>query len=101
MLDGTDRDVMIAEAASASLGHHGIVGVSSAAGIGWDGEEALRVTIVLAGQGEVSSGEEALNTISGIQRALQSVGDERFPFVDFTNERDLASDADPESDPPS
>jgi hypothetical protein len=54
------------------------------------GEEALRVTLVLDPEvvGRVT-GAAALDVIVEIRQALQSVGDNRFPIIDYATEQEL------------
>ncbi len=94
-----ETDALIARVASASLSGHKIARVVSEPGVDVDGLDAVRVTIVLSDDDNCLTGDAALNTIVDLHQALQNVGDERFPFVTFTNESELASDADPESGP--
>ena len=95
----SEIDALIMRVASTSLGGHKIARVTSEPGVDHDGLEAVRVTIVLSDDDVSLTGDAALNTIVEMRQALQSVGDDRFPFVDFTNESELASDADFESEP--
>ena len=94
-----DIDALISRVASAALASHVIAQVSSRPGIDSDGLDVLRVVIVLSGRDDSLTGDAALNTIVDIRRALQENGDGRFPYVEFTNEHELASDVDPEPDP--
>ena len=95
----SEIDDLIARAAAPALGDHHIARISSRSGVDSDGLEAVRITIVLSGHDDTLSGDAALNAIVDVHQALQKTGDERFPYIDFTNEHDLASDADPEPDP--
>ena len=58
-----------------------------------EGEDAWQVSIVL--KSENVSGDEVIDLIIELRRALQLVGDERFPIVDFATEAELAADVDP------
>ena len=94
-----DIDALISQVASAALASHVVAQVSSRSGVDSDGLDALRVVIVLSGHDDTLTGDAALSTIAGIRRALQENGDGCFPYVEFTNEHELASDVDPEPDP--
>ena len=59
-----------------------------------EGADAWQVSIVL--KSEDVSGDEVIDLILGLRRALLAVGDERFPFVDFATVEELAADVDPE-----
>ncbi len=95
-----DIDAMITRVASASLKRHRIARVWSESSVDMDGIDAIRVTIVLSGDDDGITGDDALDTIADVHQALQREGDDRFPYIDFTNEDELASDGDPESQPP-
>jgi hypothetical protein len=95
----SEIDALIARAASTALGKHTVAHISSKPGVDSDGLDAVRVMIVLSGRDDTLTGDAALSAIVNIRQALQEAGDERFPYVEFTNEYELASDADPEPDP--
>jgi hypothetical protein len=63
-----------------------------------EGLEALRVTIVLKrGSADKISGDKALQTLVGIERALREAGEDRFPIIDYVTEEELESEAELES----
>ena len=63
-----------------------------------EGLEALRVTIVLKrGSADKISGDKALQTLVGIERALRQAGEDRFPIIDYVTEEELESEAELES----
>jgi len=66
--------------------------------IGWQGDETLRVTVVLSDD-VVSKidGETALDLVVKIGEDLRDKGEERFPIVEFATEEELAAGDDPEA----
>lgn len=95
-----DIDTIVKRVASATLKDHKIARVSSESSVDSDGLDAIRVTIVLSGSDDSITGDAALGTIVDVHQALQREGDDRFPYIGFTNEDELASDGDPEPEPP-
>lgn len=64
------------------------------------GTDALRITIVLKpGSFDYLSGEQAIENITAINKALQAANDDRFPHISYTTEEEeaLALLDDPES----
>ena len=63
-----------------------------------DGDEVLHITIVLKrGSSDKISGDKALDTLVGIDRALREASEDRFPILDFVTEEELESVGDTES----
>ena len=57
------------------------------------GEEALRVTLVLDPQKvERVTGDQALDVLVDINEALQAAGDERRPIIFYATEQELRAD---------
>lgn len=57
------------------------------------GEEALRITLVLDPQVvERVTGDQALDVLGDINQTLQSEGDERLPIVYYATEEELRAD---------
>jgi len=55
-----------------------------------DGDEALRITIVLKhDSGDKIAGEMALNTLAGVDKALEAANDGRFPIIHYATEEEL------------
>lgn len=90
----SDLDRIVGQVAAASLPGHEIARIETEPDSDADGSEGIRVTVVLVGDDASLSGDEALNTIVELRQALQRAGDDRFPFIDFTNESELAADVD-------
>ena len=62
-----------------------------------DGQEALRVTIVLRrGSVDQITGDMVLDTLTGIDHALQVAQDDRFPYIHYVTEEELESRDDAE-----
>jgi hypothetical protein len=62
-----------------------------------DGHDALSITIVLErGSVDKITGEMAVNTLVGIDKALQAANDDRFPIIDYVTEEELESRDDTE-----
>jgi hypothetical protein len=64
-----------------------------------EGSDALHVTIVLRrGSAGKITGDDALDTLVGIERALREAKEERFPIISYVTEEELEdSSGDPES----
>lgn len=60
-----------------------------------EGDEALRITLVMEPDSvRHITGDEALDVLAGIQQTLHEAGEERFPFIDYATEQELAMDDD-------
>jgi hypothetical protein len=98
MLELAKVNELINKAASAILkGPAGVTRVMSQPTSDSQGQEALDVTIVLKnGSVDKITGDMALDTLFGANRALQEAGEDRFPIIRFITEEELASIDDPE-----
>lgn len=57
------------------------------------GEEALRVTLVLDRQvAERVTGDQALNVLRGIQQGLWNEGETRLPIIEYATEDELRAE---------
>ena len=71
--------------------------VLSKPALDWTGDEVLHVTIVLGNEGvDGITGDMAMDTLVGIERALQAAGEERFPVIDYVTEEELEWGDDPD-----
>ncbi|MDB5402025.1 MAG: uncharacterized protein JWQ55_4043 [Rhodopila sp.] len=62
------------------------------------GHEALHITIVLEpGGADKISGDMALDTLVGVERALRGASEDRLPIIDFATEDELESSGETES----
>nr|WP_294514224.1 hypothetical protein [uncultured Rhodopila sp.] len=99
MLELTKVNEVVAGAASAVLRQRTDVRrVLSEPAVDGDGAEVLHITIVLDdGGAESISGDMALDTLVGVERALRAANEERFPIIEYATEEELRSIADTES----
>jgi hypothetical protein len=90
---------VVKKAASAALKRKaGVQRVFSEPAADSEGLEALRITIVLKrGSADKISGDKALNTLVGVERALREAGEDRFPIIDYVTEEELESEDELES----
>jgi hypothetical protein len=99
MLELVKVNDVVNRAATATLKRQaGVQRVFSEPASDSEGLEALRITIVLKrGSADKISGEKALNTLVGIERALREAGEDRFPIIEYVTEEELESSGDTES----
>jgi len=99
MLAPAKVNEIVNKAASAVLKRQaGVQRVVSEPAVDSDGHEALRIIIVLKrGSADKISGDKALDTLVGIDRALREASEDRFPIIDFVTEEELESVGDTES----
>ena len=95
MLDHGEINRLVGNAAVAALRHAEVKAVHSRDALDADGQEALKVTIVI-GPDDTSriSGDDALDALVGIQRDLQASGEQRFAYVYYATEDELSGDDD-------
>jgi hypothetical protein len=98
MLELTKVNEVVKKAASAILkGPAGVRRVESEPTLDSQGDEALHVTIVLKrGSADRISGDNVVDTLVRVERALRAAREERFPIVDFVTEEELESSGDTE-----
>lgn len=76
--------------ATANLTSQAVANVLSEPFTDSEGEQSLRITIVLNPEfPDRIKGEDALNTLVGIQTGLRKAGEERFPLVEYATEEEL------------
>jgi hypothetical protein len=99
MLAPAKVNEIVKKAASAVLKRQaGVQRVVSEPAVDSDGDEVLHITIVLKrGSADKISGDKALDTLVGIDRALREASEDRFPILDFVTEEELESVGDTES----
>ena len=86
------------DVAVANLGADNVVRVSSESIADSDGEDALRITIIIPENAIARiSGDNALKTLVRMQERLRSAGDERFAIVEYATQRELDEVDDTES----
>ena len=98
MLDISTVNAAVNKAALGAVRSLGLRHVQSTPGADEYGDAALRVTLVLDdATANNLTGDNAIAIRLDIQDELQRLGEERFAFVTFTTEGELAQDDDPES----
>ena len=99
MLDLAQVNKVVNRAASAILKQPaGVRRVESGPASDSEGHEALRITVVLKrGSADRITGDNALDMLVGIERALRQATEDRFPIIDFVTEEELESRGDAES----
>lgn len=97
MLNAEKIEQMVREVATANLPPQTVLSVFSEATTDSEGEEAIRITIVIAPEGAASiTGNAALDTLVQIQRRFSQEGEERFPIIEYATEDELQNSGDPE-----
>jgi hypothetical protein len=85
------------DVAAANLGANNVVRVHTAETTDAQGQDALRVMIVIPEDAVPRiSGDAALATLTEMQRRIGKAGDERFAFVEYATEEELNAVADAE-----
>jgi hypothetical protein len=73
-----------------TLGKQNFTSVTSSTAIDPEGEEALRITIVIPDKGvDAIKGEAALKTLVQMQDRLTKAGEERFPIIEYATAKEL------------
>jgi hypothetical protein len=89
---------IVEKTAKASFGKNNVVRAFTESGIDSEGEEALRITIVVTPDAvEKIDGDELLNNLLTIHDGLRQRGEERTPMVGYATEEELAEIGDSES----
>jgi hypothetical protein len=99
MLELAKVNEVVNKAASAILKRQASVRrVVSEPALDSQGHEALHITIVLKTAGaDKISGDNALDTLVSIEKALREAREDRLPIIGFVTEEELASSGDAES----
>ena len=83
------------EVARAKLSSANISSVSSSTAIDSEGNEALRITIVIKpGSESRIKGDDTLDTLVGIQQRLRREGEDRFAIVEYATKEELEAGGD-------
>jgi hypothetical protein len=91
MLDLEKVSQIATDAAKANLGPQNVIRVVSEPTTDYEGDEALNVLIVIApGVAESAKDLAFLNILAQISDRLLEAGEERFPFVHYATEDELA-----------
>jgi hypothetical protein len=84
-------DRIVREIAKANLSSSNISTVQSSSMIDSEGQEALRIQIVLTpGSTDRIRGEDTLNTLYEVRYRLQEAGEDRFPIIEYATKEELA-----------
>ncbi len=77
--------------AKANLKPRNVVRVMAEPTVDSEGEDALRITIVIrSGVVAKITGDAFLNTLVELQNRLRTAGEDRFPIVEYATEEELA-----------
>jgi hypothetical protein len=96
MLDIEEVTKISSEIAKANLPPQGVVRVESEPTVDSEGQDALRLTIVVAPEAaDRISGDAVVDTFVQIHDRLRDAGDERFPIIEYTTEAELEEIGDP------
>ena len=84
-MDKTRIELLAKQAATSTLGTGSVKSVISAPMIDSEGEEALRLTIVMSPGfvAALNEGSKVVDTMVRVHDTLEKEGEKRFPFVDF------------------
>lgn len=98
MLQPADVEREAVEVARKNFGPKRVTRAIAEPAVDLDGDDAWRVTIVLADDAAVDaiSGDEVLDNLVQIHERLRQKGDERLPIVHFATEEELQKSDDPE-----
>ena len=93
MLDEARSAEIADQVARTSTGTAGPVRVITNGTSDLDGKDALRITVVLTPEdAERLTGDEALDLLVSLHQTLQAEGEDRFPFIEYATEAELAED---------
>jgi hypothetical protein len=97
MIEAVDVARIAEDVAREKLGTENVVRTTAEPMVDWTGAEAWRVLIVIAPDAVSRiSGDAALDNLVGIQEMVQRAGDDRFAFVEYATEEELAEGDDTE-----
>lgn len=92
MLDADKINEIIREIAEANLGSGTVDHVLSEPAVDSQGNDALRITIVITPSAASKLvGDPLLDTLLQIQTTLSEKGEERFPIVEYATKDELAA----------
>jgi hypothetical protein len=98
MLDQQTINTIAQQVATANLSSANVTGVFSAPMTDFEGRDALQITIVLAeGSSDLIFGRKTLDTLVQIQENLLNRGEDRFAYIEYTSDKELAESGDTES----
>lgn len=95
MIAAARIDTIVTKAARQTLGTRRVTRTYSEPTVDSEGEDALKVTIVLAPKAvDRIDGDAVLDTLVKIQQELMAEGEQRRPMVEYATEDDLANGGD-------
>jgi len=98
MLDQKKIDEIAREVASANLSPQFVRWVTSSPGIDSQGEEVLRILVVLEPNAVAEiQGDAVVDTLLQLHDRRREAGEERSPLVEYATEDELKDDGDSES----
>jgi hypothetical protein len=81
---------IVGEIAKANLASSSVSSVHSSSMIGSEGQEALKIRIVLTpGSTDYIKGDDTLNTLYEVRYRLQKAGEDRFPIIEYATKEEL------------
>jgi|SRR5579862_742478 len=97
MIDAADVMRIAGKVARKELGAENVVRVEAMPTVDWTGAEAWRVRIVLAPDALSRIADDAgLNNLFRLHKSVQEAGDDRFTYVEYATEKELAAGDDTE-----
>lgn len=97
MIEAPEISRIAEQVARESLGTENVVRVAAEPMVDWTGAEAWRVLIVIAPDALPRIlGDPLANNLINIQKEVQKAGDDRFAFVEYATEAELAENDDTE-----
>jgi hypothetical protein len=97
MLDDKRIAQIATEVAAANLSQQNFTSIVSSSTTDSTGEGALRIIIVIpAGAESRIQGDATLSTLVQLRERLRNAGEDRFPIIEYSTERELSESGDPQ-----
>ena len=95
MLDDKRIAQIATEVATANLSPQNFTSIVSSSSTDSTGQDALRITIIIpTGAEKRIQGNATLSTLVQMQERLREAGEDRFPIIEYSTERELAESGD-------
>jgi len=95
MLDDKTIAQIATQVATANLTQQNFTSIISSSSTDSTGQEALRITIIIpAGAEKRIQGNATLSTLVQMHERLREAGEDRFPIIEYSTERELAESGD-------
>lgn len=91
MMTLDDANRIVGNAASVTLKDAGLIRAFTEDTVDPDGRDALRVVVVVDAENKIT-GDLAIDVLVRIQQDLQRAGEDRFAYVEYATEQDLAEE---------